>query len=103
MLLLQGLLETTSAAVWAGLEGGAGPGQFTVVLPHSWTRAETECGDILKTAKGITRYKVRIFVCRKNNENKIFVIFLVMSDPGVEFSTLFFIDGFPHVPYPLES
>ena len=65
MLLLQGLLETTSAAVWAGLEGGAGPGQFTVVLPHSWSRAETECGDILKTAKGITRYKVKIFVCRK--------------------------------------
>ena len=62
--MLQGLLERTSAMVWAGLEGGAGPGQFTVVLPRSWTRAETECGDILKTAKGITRYKVRIFACR---------------------------------------
>ena len=44
--MLQGLLERTSAILWAGLEGGAGPGQFTVVLPRSWTRAETECGDI---------------------------------------------------------
>ena len=56
MLLLQGLLTSTSHTVSTALDHQLWPAQFTVVVPAHWS--QESCSQQIRQAKGQTRYQV---------------------------------------------